>query len=104
MDLVDRAVDGEVEPGAEEVLVDRGGETRAPPSIPRVAPVPSTGSLVDMMPGELDLELDGAVEVEVPEEAVLVVADGGDGGDHQAPGPAHLGAAGVHVGCFQRIP
>ena len=27
-------------------------------------------------PGELRLELDRAVEVEVPEEAVLVVADG----------------------------
>ena len=33
--------------------------------------------------GELHLELDVAVEVEVPEEAVLVVADGRDEADHQ---------------------
>ena len=48
-------------------------------------------------PGELHLELHGAVEVEVPVEPVLVVADGGDGADHQAPRPAHLGAARDHV-------
>src|ERR1700680_861073 len=39
---------------------------------------------------ELDLILDGPVLVEVPEEAVLVVADGGDGRDHEAARPPHL--------------
>ena len=48
-------------------------------------------------PGELHLQLHGAVEVEVPVEPVLVVADGGDGADHQAARPAHLGAARDHV-------
>ena len=48
-------------------------------------------------PGQLDLELQGAVEIEVPVEPVLVVADGGDGADHQAPRPAHFGAPRHHV-------
>jgi len=41
--------------------------------------------------GELDFELDIAVLVEVPEEAVLVVFDGGDGRYNQAAGAAHVG-------------
>ena len=49
------------------------------------------------MPGELHLQLDRAVEVEVPEEPVLVVADGGDGRHDQAPRPADLGPSGVQV-------
>lgn len=40
--------------------------------------------------GELDLVLDVAVGVEVPEEAVLVIPDGRDRGDDQPPRAAHL--------------
>ena len=43
--------------------------------------------------GQLDLALDRAVEVEVPVEAVVVVADGGEERDHQAPLAAGLGRA-----------
>src|SRR5262249_61816661 len=43
----------------------------------------------------LDLQLDGAVLVEVPEEAVLVVPDGGDGGDDEAARAPHLDVAGA---------
>eukprot|EP00958_Prasinococcus_capsulatus_P013612 scaffold1405_cov305-Prasinococcus_capsulatus_cf.AAC.7 len=38
----------------------------------------------------LHLELDGAVQVEVPVGAVLVVANRGDGGDHQLARTAYL--------------
>ena len=47
--------------------------------------------------GQLYLVADGAVEVEVPEEPVLVVADGVDGAHHQAARAAHLGGVGVPV-------
>mgnify|MGYP006170517057 CR=1 FL=1 len=47
--------------------------------------------------GGLGLELDGAVEVEVPVEAVVVVADGGEEGNHQAAVPAGVVDAGPEV-------
>src|SRR3989454_8734972 len=43
------------------------------------------------------LQLDGAVLVEVPEEAVLVVAHGRDGRDGQASRAPHLDLAGAKV-------
>ena len=43
--------------------------------------------------GQLDLELDGAVLVEVPVEAVLVVADGGDERDDEPARAPHLRAS-----------
>ena len=43
-----------------------------------------------MIAGQLHLGLDRPVEVEVPEEAVLVVAHGGDGRDDHPPRPAGL--------------
>ena len=48
--------------------------------------------------GELDLVLDGAVLVEVPVVAVLVVADGDDAADHHAAHAADFGVAGAEVG------
>ena len=48
-------------------------------------------------PRQLHLELHGAVEVEVPVEAVLVVAHRGDGTHHQATRPPYLAAPGDHV-------
>ena len=47
--------------------------------------------------GELHLELDVAVEVEVPVEAVLVVADGGDEAHDEPARAAHLVGAAVQV-------
>ena len=49
------------------------------------------------MPVSLGLELDGAVEVEVPVEAVVVVADRGEERDHQAALAAHLAGVGEQV-------
>ena len=54
--------------------------------------------------GQLDLGLDRAVQVEVPEEAVVVVADVGDEGDHHPAGPAHLGRAVVGVDVLPEDP
>ena len=89
-------IDLDVEPHVEEVLVD--GRSQAGRHQARVhtgvSPVDPHGR---HDPGQLDLELQGAVEIEVPVEPVLVVADGGDGADDQAPGPAHLGASRRHV-------
>ena len=54
--------------------------------------------------GQLHLELDGAVEVEVPVEAVLVVTGGCDRADHEAPRPTDLGSAGPHVDVLPEDP
>ena len=54
--------------------------------------------------GQLDLVLDVAVGVEVPEEAVLVVADRGEAGDDQPPGAAHLHLLGPEVGVLPADP
>jgi len=43
-------------------------------------------------------KLDGAVEIEVPVEAVVVVADRGEEGEHHAPLPPGLGRARPEVG------
>ncbi len=48
-------------------------------------------------PGQLHLELDGAVQVEVPVEAVLVVSDGRDGAHDQTPRATHLAPTRHHV-------
>ena len=58
---------------------------------------PFATAIVWRMPGELDLQLHRAVEVEVPEEAVLVVADGVDGAHDEPARTAHLGRERVHV-------
>ena len=47
--------------------------------------------------GELGLHLDGAVEIQIPVEAVFVVADSVEGTDHEPPGAAHLGGLAVAV-------
>src|SRR5258707_12210803 len=47
--------------------------------------------------GQLHLELDGAILVEVPEEAVVVVAQRGDRGDDQPTGSSDLGLLGHPV-------
>src|SRR5689334_7104131 len=98
IDGVLRAVDHHVQPYAEDVLVvgavDLGGDQGA------VRRLLSRGQgPVGDHAGQLDLVFDGAVLVEVPEVAVLVVSDGGDHRDHQPPRAPDLGLAGppVHV-------
>ena len=95
LDLVDgvaHPVHGHVEPGGEQVLVVR-----------RAQPGGDLGGVLvrraggEEHAGELDLELDGAVEVEVPVEAVVVVADRGEERDHQAALAAHFPGVGEQV-------
>ena len=102
VDLGDRvrvAVDRHVEAHAEQMLVVRGrhlgGDEVGVADVGRARPRWHRHRLDDA--GELDLELDGAVEVEVPVEGVLVVAHRVDRADHQPALPAHLGAERVQV-------
>ena len=107
VDLVDRVVgpvDLDVEAHVEQVLVERRRQ------LGRDHRWRSRGLLAGghghgrQDAGQLHLELDRAVEVEVPEEAVLVVADGGDGAHHQPPRAAHLGAARARVDVLPEDP
>ncbi len=94
------AVDRRVEAGAEEVLVE--GCLEAGGDLGGVAGVFAGGGGGGLhQAGGLGLELDGAVLVEVPVEGVVVVAEGGDEGNHQAAGAAALGGeVGEHIGVF----
>ncbi len=91
------AVDVEVEAHAEQVLVVRCGQLPAdPPAVRHVGPLHRGAGVEDA--GQLHLELDRAVEVEVPEDAVLVVADGVHRRDDEAATATHLGQAREVVG------
>ena len=72
LDGVARAVDGHVEADVEQVLVVRGGQLRRHPGGVVAGDVAGDG---EHDAGQLDVELDRAVLVQVPEEAVVVVAD-----------------------------
>src|SRR5260370_32584352 len=43
---------------------------------------------------QLDLELNGAVLIEIPEKSVFIILNGGGGRHHQAARTAHLGLFG----------
>ena len=92
-----RAVDGHVQPHAEEVLVDVPAQLWGNHGAVLRLFSWLQGHVVDDA-GQLHLELNVAVLVEVPKEAILVVADCRDEGDHQASGAAHLGLASAPVG------
>src|SRR4051794_6336455 len=77
-------------------LVERRAEARRELRGVRVAGTGVGGGENDA--GGLDLEADRAVEVEVPVEAVVVVADGGEEADHHAALTAGLRRAGPEVG------
>ena len=97
VDLVDgvgRPVEGEVEPVAEHVLVMRPGQLGRDRVRVR-HPLARAHRLRLDDAGQLHLGLDRPVEVEVPEEAVLVVAHGGDRGDDHPPRPAGLAPGSV---------
>src|SRR5271165_1534065 len=87
-----------VQPYAEDVLVVRPVDLRRNQRAMGRA-LPRRQRPVGDHAGQLDLVLDRAVLVEVPEVAVLVVADGGDHRDDQPPGAPDLGFPGppVHV-------
>ena len=102
-DGVGRAVDGHVEPHAEEVLVVRPVEPgRDERAVLRHLTDGQRRRRDDA--GQLDLVLDQAVVVEVPEVAVLVVPDGDDRGDHQPATAADLDGLGAEVGVLPRDP
>src|SRR6202030_4811293 len=85
IDGVLRAIDHHVQPCAEDVLVvgtvELGGNQGAVGRFLSLGQCP-----VGDHAGQLDLVFDGAVLVEVPEVAVLVVPDGGDLRNHQPRG------------------
>src|SRR5262249_43606455 len=84
-------------PEAEPVLVMRRIETRRDERAVRGSDARRDGAGRDD-PRELDLRLDRAVLIEVPEEAVLVVADRSDRRHDESPGAPHLDLAGTKVG------
>ncbi len=96
LDTVGIVVDHHVEPGAEQVLVIRSAESGGDLRGVRVLVAGVGGGEHDSRC--LDLELDRPVEVEVPEEAVVVIADGGEERDDQTPLSAGLVGAGPQVG------
>ena len=98
------AVHVEVEPGAEEVLVvERVEARRDEPAVGRGAR-PSAHRLRGDDAGELDLGLRSCRPGEVPVEAVVVVADGGDERDDEPPRAPHLDVPVRKSVCFQSMP
>lgn len=90
-------VDLDVQPRAEVVLVMRAvqiGSDQA--TVAGGLPVLDGAGGDDA--GQLDLELDARVLVEVPVEAVVVVPGGGEERHDQPPGPPDLGVAGAEIG------
>ena len=101
VDAVARAVDAHVQPEVEEVLmvgsVDVGRDHLSPPRSFTVG-----HRAGGQHTGKLDFHLDRRVVVEVPEEAVLVVAHSADHRDDQAPRPTYLDFLGAEVGVLPR--
>jgi hypothetical protein len=103
--LVHRVVDsvhGHVQPGREQVLVEGGAQLRRDRA--RVVRGLRAGGHGEDDPGGLGLQLDGAVEVEVPVEAVVVVADGEEEADHQPAATAGLRRSGEDVAVLPAHP
>ena len=103
VDLVLGTVDVEVETRVEEVLMMRRGHAFGDHVRER-----GLRARLDRHrrhdAGQLHLELDVAVEIEVPVEAVLVVADRRDEADHEPAAAAHLGSPAEHVDVLPEDP
>ena len=98
---VSGAVHVQVEAGGEEVLVVAGGDAGGDlGGVPLRRAGLDAGGVDD--PGQLALEADLAVLVQVPVVAVLVVADGGDAGDDQPAGAGQVDVPGRVVACASR--
>ncbi len=93
LDGVALAVDAEVEAHVEEVLMIGCVEQRGDDGAVLWAVAFADGG-EGQDAGELDFKLDVAVLVEVPEEAVFVVFDSGDGGNDEAAGAAYFWCVG----------
>src|SRR6202011_2560974 len=93
---VGQTVHGHVQPGAEQVLVDGRGQPGG--DLGGVRVLAAGVGRGEQHPGRLDLALDRAVQVEVPVEAVVVVADRGEVGDTEPALAAGLGRAVEDVG------
>ena len=84
------AVHAHVHAEVEEVLVDVCVQLgRHDCAVLRGLSFGDAGGIDDA--GQLDLHLYRAVLVEIPEEAILVITNGGDAGYDQPPGATHLG-------------
>ena len=94
--LVVGAVDLHIESDVEQVLVVGRSQARGdhPGVVSGIAVGHGHGG---HDPGQLHFELHGAVEVEVPVEAVLVIAHRGDGAHDQSTRPPYFAAPGDHV-------
>ena len=98
-DGVVRPVHRHVEADIEHVLVDMADDAGPNArSAPGLAALRQAGGVDDA--GQLHIQFDGAVEVQVPVEPVFVVADGRDERDHQPPGAPGIGFLGAEIGVF----
>ena len=88
-DGVALAVDHHVQASVEEVLVRRAAQALGDHAAPGIRLAGRDRRRLDDA-GQLGLELDGAVLIEVPVEAVIVVADGREERDDEAARAAHL--------------
>ena len=100
---VTRPVEIDVQPDAEEVLVDHAVDALCDELAVLRRLTRGRGGRRDD-PGRLHLGLDRAVLVEVPEEPVVIVADRRDRRDHEPPRAAHLGLAGAKVPVLPQHP
>ena len=71
-------------------------------SVPYLSPERSLKPAVFHDAGQFHFQFDGAVQIEVPEEAVFVVPDGGDQGDDQPAGSSGLDIHDHVVGMFPK--
>src|SRR5699024_4913321 len=85
-------------PCTEQVLVDGSEHPWSDFGSVRIA-IAGMATTGEDYAGRLGFQLDRTVEVEIPEEAVVVVADGGEVGDHQPARATYLGMV-VEIGVF----
>ncbi len=83
------AVDVHVQAGIEEVLVGRAAQIVVHHAAPTIGLAGHDGRGLDDA-GQLGFELNGTVLVKVPVEAIVVIADGGEEADDEAPRTPHL--------------
>src|SRR5699024_7632341 len=92
-------VEGEVEPCCEQVLVERGAETRCDLRVVGGIVAVSGG---ERDPGRLGFEPDGAVQIQVPVETVVVVAHRREERDDQPAVASRVVDPGPHFRVFRQ--
>lgn len=88
-DGIAAAVDIHMQAGVEEVLVRRAAEIVIDHTAPLIGFAGGHGCRLDDA-GELGFELDRAILVEIPVEAVVVIADSGEEGNNKTARAADL--------------